>query len=799
MSSPRWSKVFHDLWDHKGRSLIVILTIMVGVFAVGFVGDMFFITLPDLDRNYQVANPHGAIIYTSPFDNDLLPSLKKVDGVGDVEGRGSLAARVRQPGGDWATIQFATIPPINEMVIDKLRPQIPGGTIPPLGEKEVYLERSSGNILGVNPGDLITIELPDGSERQLRVASFVFDVTSPPYLFGQSVYAYTNPDTLVWLGESRNYNTVYLTVNDDKRNEKHVRDIAEAVGSKIEASGRQVYFILILSPGRHFASDITAALGSMMMILGLLAVLVSAFLVINMLNALLNQQIRQIGVMKAVGARTGQIAGMYLLLTLVFGLVALVIAIPLGAFISNATGGQIPKFLNFDPSPFRIAPQGVILEAFIALVIPVLAALFPVFRGARVTVREAITDYGMGRGAFGKSLIDRVIEKIQGLPRPLLISFRNTFRRKGRLFLTLTALVLAGGIFMGVYNTRAALNIAIEDTLGYILTDVNVGFSRPYRIQRVMPVVMNMPGVVKAEAWGGALASVMQPDLATGTQIQILAPPADSNLIEASMIEGRWLVPQDENALVIGRSLLAARPELKVGDTVTVDIDGNQRPWEIVGVYRFVGNQIPPLVYANNDYLSTLTHSQNMATSLRIVTDYHSGAYQKQIGRNLTEAFRKEGIIVSQAVLGSDLISANTSTTDVLIFFLLVMGVLIAIVGGLGMTSTMGLNVFERTREVGVMRAVGASNGTVFQIVMAEGLFVGVISSLLSALVSIPIGWILGVGIGISLTNTPLNFAFSWTGFIYWLILVLVISTLASILPARNAVRLTVRETLVYE
>ena len=188
-----------------------------------------------------------------------------------------------------------------------------------------------------------------------------------------------------------------------------------------------------------------------------------------------------------------------------------------------------------------------------------------------------------------------------------------------------------------------------------------------------------------------------------------------------------------------------------------------------------------------------------MATSLRIVTDYHSGAYQKQIGRNLTEAFRKEGIIVSQAVLGSDLISANTSTTDVLIFFLLVMGVLIAVVGGLGMTSTMGLNVFERTREVGVMRAVGASNGTVFQIVMAEGLFVGVISSLLSALVSIPIGWILGVGIGISLTNTPLNFAFSWTGFIYWLILVLVISTLASILPARNAVRLTVRETLVYE
>jgi len=350
-----------------------------------------------------------------------------------------------------------------------------------------------------------------------------------------------------------------------------------------------------------------------------------------------------------------------------------------------------------------------------------------------------------------------------------------------------------------VFNTQLALNVAIQDTLGYVLSDVNVGFSHAYLQQRVMPIALSVPGVVKAEAWGGTLASVMQSDLVTGTQIQILAPPADSDLIKASMIEGRWLLPQDENALVIGNALLAVRPELKVGDTVTVDIDGKQNPWKIVGVYSFVGTSIPPLVYANNDYLATLTHTQNMATSLRVVTDQHSAAYQKQIGRNLEATFENDGILVSGTVIGSDVIRASTSTTDVLIYFLLVMGILIAIVGGLGMTSTMGLNVFERTREVGVMRAVGASNGTVFQIIMAEGLMIGIISSLLSALVSLPIGWVIGYGVGMSLTSTPLDLAFSWNGFIYWLILALVISILASALPARNAVRLTVREVLAYE
>ena len=799
MSSPRWSKVFHDLWDHKGRSLVVILSIMVGVFAVGFVSDMFFITLPDMDKSYQAINPHGAIISTSPFDDDLLPSLRKVEGVGDVEGRNSIVARVRQPNGDWTIIQLTSIPTLNKMVIDRLRPQIPGGTIPPLGEKEVYLERSSGNILGVAPGEPITIELPDGKMRQLVVAGYVFDVTSPPYLFGRTVFAYTKPDTLVWLGGSRDYNSLYITVEENKTNQKHVEAVAKAVGDKIEAGGRQVYSIFILFPGRHFAADYTAALGAMMMVLGLLTVLVSAFLVINTLNALLNQHIRQIGVMKALGAATGQIAGMYLILTFIFGLLALTIAIPLGGFISYMTGSSMPAMLNFDPSPFRIAPQGLILQAMIALVIPMLAALVPVLKGARISVREAITDYGMGRGAFGKGFIDRAVEKVRNLPRPILLSIRNTFRRKGRLFLTLTSLVLAGAIFMGVFNVRTALNLAIEDTLGYYISDLNVSFSRPYRLQQVMPVTLAVPGVVKAEAWGGTYASVMQAGLASGTEILILAPPAGSNLIKATLIEGRWLLPQDENALVIGNALLAVRPELKVGDQVIVDIDGKQNPWKIVGIYSFVGSSNPPLVYANNDYLSTLTHTQNMAGSLRIVTDQHTAEYQQQIGRNLEAVYKDEGIEVLQTFTGSYLVGANTTITDILIYFLLIMAVLIAIVGGLGMTSTMSLNVFERTREVGVMRAVGASNGTIFQIIMVEGLMVGFISCLLSALVSIPIGWILGYGLGISILKAPLNLAFSWNGFIYWLILASVISSLASAMPARNAVRLTVREVLSYE
>jgi putative ABC transport system permease protein len=799
MNRPRWSKVLHDLWDHKARTFLVMLTIAVGVFAVGFVGDLFFITLGDLDRNYQVANPHGAILYTDLFDNDLIPALEKIPGIGDVEGRNGLFARVQRPDGEWLGFDVTAIPPVDQIRVDKLRPEKPGGMIPPLGEKEVYLDRSVHSILQVEPGETIQIELSDGTLRELHVADYVFDVTAVPYFFGQTVYAYTSPDTLVWLGGSEEHDRLYMTVEENQRDEAHVRNIAQSVADKLEDGGRQVYFTFIFQPGRHFASDITASLGAMMMFLGLLSVGLSAFLVVNTLNALLNQQVRQIGVMKAVGAATQQLVGMYLVLTLFYGLLALAVAIPLGALVSTTTGSGITNMLNFDPSPFHLAPESVALQAIVALVIPLAAATLPVIKSTRITVREAITNYGIGRGTFGKSLIDRLVERIRSLPRPFLISIRNTFRRKGRLFLTLSTLILAGAIFIGVYNLRAAMDASIKETLGYVLSDVNVGFGRAYRLQKVQSMALSVPGVVKAEAWGGALGSLLMEDEQSGTQIQILAPPADSTLIKASITSGRWLLPEDENAIVIGNHLIAVRPELKVGDEVVLDIDGVKNNWKIVGIYRFIGNAVPPLLYANNDYLSRVTHTQNMAGSLRVVTDQHDPAYQKRVARDLERVFRAEGIEISTVVIGSDIVKANTSTTDVLVLFLMIMSVLIALVGGLGMTSTMSINVFERTREIGVMRAIGASNGAIMRLVIVEGMIIGVISWIIGTVLAVPISLLLDNVVGITILRSPLKYVFSFEGFLIWLAMVLVIAALACAMPARNAVRLTVREVLAYE
>jgi putative ABC transport system permease protein len=120
-------------------------------------------------------------------------------------------------------------------------------------------------------------------------------------------------------------------------------------------------------------------------------------------------------------------------------------------------------------------------------------------------------------------------------------------------------------------------------------------------------------------------------------------------------------------------------------------------------------------------------------------------------------------------------------------------------VGGLGLMGTMGMNILERTREIGVLRSIGAENGAIFRMVVVEGGLIGLISWAFSALVAIPITQFLDRALGERLMTVPIVYVFSYQGLWVWLVVALVLSALASLLPARNAVRLTVQDVLAYE
>ena len=795
--SSRWKKIWADFWGNKSRTVLTIITIAVGVLAVGFNTSLGLYMAESMDGDYLSASPSEATVYAGPLDDDMVKLAREVPGVEAVEGRRSASAKVVRTDDKKVNIQFTAIEDTALATLNQLKPTLGETALPLLEEKQIIVDASAQS-LGYQVGDKITVELGNGKRRELIFAGYMHDVTGFPYSFTNMMNAYVTPKTLEWLGGSRNYDSLAISVSEKQTDQDHVTKVAQAVADRVERAGATIFFVSVYQPGHHFAYSISNGVFFILTVLGYMTVFLSGFLIVNTITALMAQQTRQIGIMKAIGGGNAQVFAMYVVLILVFGLVALAIAVPLANSLAKTFGAGMAQYLNFHPAPYVGYRSAFIQQVIVALVVPLLAAVWPIYNSVRVTVREAISDYGIGGNAKPKQ--KSVGKGALFLTRPMRLSLRNAFRKKARLILTLITLVLGGAIFIGVYNLWASFDKTIEDIQGYFLADINISFGRYYRFDEVAAIAEKVPGVSSVEGWteyAGTLISENKEE--AGTQILFVAPPSTSTLIDPVITAGRWLTTGDENAIVIGNHLLNIFPDLKIGDWLTIRVNEKETKWHIVGFYSITGNVSPPLLYVNYEYLSHVVGAPGQVYSLRVLTDQHDAISQRRISDQLQALYEGAGIGINSTQLGAEFIRDQKAQTDVLVYFMLGMAGMIAVVGGLGLMGTMSINVIERTREIGVMRAVGASNGDIQGIVIVEGLVIGLISWAISILFSIPITGILCFGVGMAILTAPMPAVYGTTGIIAWLIFTLVLATIASALPARRASRLTVRDTLAYE
>lgn len=797
MVSPRWRKVLRDLWGSKVRTLLVVTSIAVGVFSVGMIAGTHVLLSRELTRAYLAINPASAILYTGGFGEELVRAVRKMPGVKEAEGRRALSVRVQVAADDWRRLVLFVVSDYDDIRINQIRPQ--DGKWGP-SAREVLLERASLSTLRARIGDTIRVETPEGRLRELRVVGTAHDLNQFPTPLSGTAYGYITFDTLEWLGWQRAFNELHIVVDgapEEARDVAYIRRVAQAVAKRVEKSGRPVSWTWIPTPGKHPADDVIQPLLIILGFLGVLTLVMSGFLVVNTMAAIMTQQVRQIGVMKAIGARTHQLLGMYLGMVAALGVAALALAVPLAGLASRAVTAYMASLVNFDVVNFDPGPGVVLLQVAVGLCVPLLASLYPTWVGTRRTVREAISDHGTRSVPSRQSALYQWAARIPGISRPLLLSLANTFRRRGRLAMTLVTLTLGGAIFISVMSVQKALFLTLDDALRYWKYDIAASFRRAHRIERIERVALTVPGVVAAESWGFATVRVQRPDGSESPNYQMIAPPGGSRMIEPDVIWGRWLVPEDESAVVITSDVLKEEPHLRVGDELTLKIGERESRWRIVGVVR--SPHTGPALWTNYDYFSRVTRSVGRATNVRVVVDSDDPARLGRVAALLKERLEAAGMQVSGTETIAQVREPIVLQFNILIAFLLIMATLLAVVGALGLAGTMSINVLERTREIGVMRAIGASNRSIMQLVIVEGLVIGAISWVLGGLLAVPLSQLLSDAVGIAFTQAPLVRAFSPFGVVLWLGIVLFLAAIASLIPAWNAARLTVRDVLAYE
>ena len=794
---PRWSKVLADLWDNKTRTLLVVASIAVGVFSVGAIATTYSVMSTDMDASYASENPVNIEIATDPFDDDFLRVIERIEGVDQVEGRSVFRVRGTNNGVTWQTIKLLAVPDFRAMNINKLF-ALEGTAFP--DRRQLLVNEDLMSTTGFEVGDEIEIELPDGSTDTLSLVGIVADQVTDVGDFSASPILYLTRDTLPSLGLTDSYNRLYVTVLGDGGDEGYIDAIAEEVENVVERNNRQVYQTRTAISTEHPMGFLILAVLGVLGALGGLITVLSSSLIINTLNALLTQHMRQIGIMKLIGGRSKQIIGMYMALIFAYGVIALAVAIPAGAAAGYALAGYLAAMMNSELQGFRLIPFAILLQILIAFLIPLGAGFFPVNRGSKINVRRAITNDRPVSQTNQTGLLDRLTGLFQWISRPILLSIRNTFRQKGRLTLTIFTLTVAGSIFIAVFNVRDSMNNMMDMLFAHFMGDVTINFKEPYPISRIEQVVLPVPGVEGLEAWGSAGAEVWDEDENVLFNMGIIAAPGDTQLLDVDLVAGRWLNPGEEKAIVIADSIYDTFPDLEPGGSLLIKMPGHiEEYWEVVGIFRFVSMVGDPIAYADFEFIANRTNRESRATSFRIITEDHTLESQLLIGEFLDDYLTDRGFNVSRVDAGLQLQEDNAQGVTIMIVFLLMMALLTAIVGSIGLTGTMGMNVLERTREIGVMRAIGAVDFEIIKSVVIEGVMIGLITWVLAIGLSFPISALLLNIISETMLGSSLALVFTPLGIVIWLGVVIGLSFFASILPARNAARLTIREVLSYE
>lgn len=217
----------------------------------------------------------------------------------------------------------------------------------------------------------------------------------------------------------------------------------------------------------------------------------------------------------------------------------------------------------------------------------------------------------------------------------------------------------------------------------------------------------------------------------------------------------------------------------------------------MVGLVRDLGS--PATAYVPAPTFARVTRAPGATRLLAVATTAGGGAARREVIQRVERALEEQGMGIDVSVPVTLLRTAIGAHMSVLLGLILALSALMSLVGLLGLMAAMSMGVVERTRELGVMRAVGASPSLVLRLILGEGVLVGALSSLLAVVLALPLSAVIGYILGGLAFRVPLPLVTSPGAVLAWTGAVLVLSGLATALPAWRASRMTVREALAYD
>ena len=786
-----WKKAWRDLWHSKLRSFTVVFAIAVSTFVLGFILVSAVLLSREMNAGFRDANPHDAAFKLETFSEPFLTLVRQHPQVGKAEASLVVQGRIRTVDGDWRRMQLFVLPRFQGIEIDQFQPQ--KGAWPP-ATGDLLIERQALEVLAGDVGQDVVLEGSDVQGR-LKVSGSVYDVVLPQARMERLVYGYMTFATFENLGGSPGFDTLKIAFKDKPTNFTSATEKARQIEDWLEAQGRVVLGSQVPVPGQHPHGSFTNAVFLILKIFGLFCCLFSAILVVSLIAANLSKQQRQIGIMKTLGATAGQLKVLGIGSVLILACLGLLLSLP-GVGPVGITFAQVMAgLMNFDLVNQSIPLWIYALLLAVGLALPVLICWWPVRRSSRLSIREAFQDYGLGKASFSTFPVGYWFLGLGCLGGTWNMALRNAFRNKIRTGLNVVVLALAGAFFIAAFNLETSIDGLVEGLKRSNGWGLQINFETPQSPDPIRETLLTNEGVTQVEPVFNARAQLLDERGRVVMPLPLTCLQTGSTMMRPPVLDGRWL-GDSVNDIVVNQQVIQKLPHLKLGDPVSLRWLGGISEFRICGI---VMTFEPPRAFMEDFRKSIDGAEEAKATGFFIGGAQDDRPYLYQLRRSLRKLAETREWDIRYIATPWSGIAIIESHFEIIFSLLAILTALLVFNGINGVALAMGTNIMERTREIGILKAIGGSRGTLMGIILIEGLVTGCLSWLLAGLISFPLSYFVTAGVGLVFVQNPMPLVVSFKGFAYCLAAMPAVGALACVLPAIRTAKMSVRKALAYE
>jgi len=729
-----------DLTRRRTRTILTATTLVLAVASASFLA---IPTLIDRAMQDEVREGRLADVTVSVRSLELsdaeLADLAAVPNVAAIEARASVDVRVLV-GERRAPARIIGVRDFADQGVDVVRSE--SGALPGAGELVADVQDANVGLYDGGAGDELTVLNATGADRTFAVTGRARSLPGGEQVQDEDVIVlYGTADTVAGLSGDRGVGELALRL-DDPSPAAAERTI-DALRRRLEGvEGFAGFSNLpdVREAGDWPGKSDTEAFGKFLSAITVLALLSAVVLISSTMTTLVAERTRELAVMRAIGARRRQVAAVLLRTTFLLGVVGALVGSLVGIVGSSLLARSFGQtFWAVDVAP-GVDVGVLVASLLIGLLAPALAALPGIRRGLRVDLREALEASGSAVGAEGR--VDRLLRRASFLPRPVQVGLRNVGRHKRRTLATASIVALAVANLLAVLGVAAAASDATQRSWGDHLEDLQVATAgrEPFD-ERVEDEIRATPGVAEVEpVLKGGVLLAGRDAVAWGVE--------QDPLLRYRLDDGRWFTEAEadgaEQVAVVERNI-AELAGIETGERITLEAASGTADFAVVGI---ADNQQEEgtAVYVPLATARTLGNLPTGAGAYWIRADSSDPAAVDHVTAEVEDRLAALGYQVETEVTylaQRDEEAENRSLTTTIAL----LGFVIVAMSMVGLANAITTNVLERTREIGIVRCIGARARDVRRIFTTEGAAIAVL------------GWVLGI---------PLGYAFD--RLIVWLI-----------------------------